>query len=102
MLPFNQINESIASRATERLTTTSLDRLLNGSRLESERSEPPNPITITSLLSNTSSASTSRYQPIAADESYSVKTGIKTGALLGGTSSSALAHREGNGSFAAD
>ncbi|CAF1257006.1 unnamed protein product [Adineta steineri] len=88
MFPFSHINKSLTFPTFNIITTSSIYRLLNTNKRQKRREDIQNTITITPIVSNTTSfftsTSTTQYQQISFDESYSVKTGIKTAALLGG------------------
>ncbi|CAF1332257.1 unnamed protein product [Rotaria sordida] len=87
MYPFNYINNSLNLSSLNIITTTSIYHLLNISKKYQKRKQNTTiTYTTTSFISNISSLSTStiQYQQSSLDETYSVKTGIRIGALLGG------------------
>ncbi len=91
MFPLKHINNSrIFSSINIITTSSSIYHLLNVSKQKSGRQHITTTITSTSLLSNitslSSSTSTTQHQQNLFEEPYSAKTGIKTAALLGGTS----------------
>jgi hypothetical protein len=90
MFPLNQINNSLTLSSLNIIPTLSIYRLFNVSKQQKRRQHITTIIPTTAFFSNisslSSSTSTTQHQQISVEEPYSVKTGIKTAALLGGTS----------------
>ncbi|CAF1541249.1 unnamed protein product [Rotaria sp. Silwood1] len=86
MYSFNYTNNSRAFSSLNIITTSSIDRLLNKSKYQKRQQNTTITYTTTSFISNITSLSSStiQYQQSSFDEPYSVKTGIKIAALLGG------------------
>ncbi|CAF3314220.1 unnamed protein product [Rotaria socialis] len=78
----NHVNDSLAFSPLTSITSSSIYRRLNINKPKQRRHQTT---TISYILNITSlSYSTSENQQVSLDEPYSVKTGIKTAALLGG------------------